>query len=104
MVQGCLGNELNRRVISNKALEAVAAMSELSGMHGRDQLLEALAEIRAELDTGAEWENDTLPRFLEAFAALLGSIENAYLNTGRPVPTDPWELMVTAIRGASSYE
>lgn len=51
-----------------------------------------------------EWENDTIPRFLEAFSALLGSIENAYVNTGRVVPADPWELVAEAIRGARSYE
>ena len=56
------------------------------------------------VDAGQEWENDSLPGFLEAFGALLGSIDQAYLNTGRPVPEDPWVLLADALAGARHYE
>ncbi len=82
----------------------VEAVSEYLGLKGRQHLLDALSELQSELETGVSWENDTISRFLEAFSALLGSIENAYTNTGRTVPTDPWELVAEAIRGARSYE
>lgn len=82
----------------------VAAVSECPALDGRGQVLGALEDLQAELASGVEWENDTLPRFLDAFSALLGSIEYAYINTGEPVPTDPWELMAAAVRGARSHE
>jgi hypothetical protein len=51
-----------------------------------------------------DWENSTLERFLDAFNALPGSIENAYTNTGRPVPESPWTLVAEALKGARFYE
>jgi hypothetical protein len=82
----------------------VATVSEYPALQGRRTLLDALDELHSELQSGATWENDTLPRFLEAFSALLGSVENAYVNTGREVPTNPWEVAAEVIRGARSYE
>ena len=38
--------------------------------------------------------------FLDSFAALLGSIENVYVNEGKPVPTDPWVILAEVFRGA----
>jgi hypothetical protein len=85
-------------------LGVVAGVNEHPALSGRDQVLEALDELQSELAAGDTWENDTLPRFLDALAALLGSIENDYVNTGRPIPADPWELMAAAVRGARAYE
>jgi hypothetical protein len=79
-------------------------MSEYPGLRGRDQLLKVVEALQSELDAGVEWENDTLGRYLEGLGALLGSIENAYINTGRPVPDDPWVILADVIRGATSYE
>jgi hypothetical protein len=65
--------------------------------------LEELASV-ARTEHGDSWENVTLPGFLEAMAAWLHSYERAYTNTGRPIPDDPWEIMVAAVRAAAMYE
>lgn len=71
---------------------------------GRDTVVAFLGDLSRELDEGADWENDTLSRYLEALGALLDSIENTYINNGEPVPQDPWELMIRALKGARHYE
>ena len=82
----------------------VAAMGQDQSMPGRDHLVEIVEQLQAELEAGAEWDNDTLVRFLGGFGALLGSIENAYVNTGRELPSDPWVLVGEALLGARHYE
>ena len=79
-------------------------MSDLAGLVGRDAVVNIVCELCTELDGGIQWENDSLPAYLEAFGALLGSIENAYINSGQPVPEDPWELIGRALKGARDYE
>ncbi len=72
---------------------------------GRDQLLHAISEVLTDFENGAEdWEHNGLDGFLEAWAALLGSIENGYTNTDRPVPMDPWQIVADSLRGARYYE
>jgi hypothetical protein len=73
---------------------------------GRDKLAAVLEELSGEARSGRveAWENDTLPAYLEALAAWLRSYEHAYKNTGRPVPTDPWEVLAAAVRAATIYE
>jgi hypothetical protein len=82
----------------------VGAVTDLPGLGGGDQVIEVLERLQAELLSGAEWENDDLGRFLEGFGALLGSIENAYINAGSPAPDDPWVLVAAALLGARFYE
>jgi hypothetical protein len=82
----------------------VATVSEFPGLAGRQKLLQAVEELQAELAAGADWENDTITRYLKGFGALLESIENAYLNTGREVPSDPWTVVTDVFRGARNYE
>ncbi len=79
-------------------------MSDLEGLAGRDAVVNILGELCTELDSGTEWENDSLRRYLEALGALLGSIENTYVNSEQPVPNDPWELIGRALKGARHYE
>jgi hypothetical protein len=79
-------------------------MTNRDSLDGRDEVLDALDALQAELASGADWENSTLERFLDAFSALLGSVENVYINGGRPVPTSPWTLVAEALRGARFYE
>ena len=74
-------------------------------LNGRDELIAAIDELRAELAAGADgWENNSLDRYLEALGALLGSIENAYLNEGQAVPQNAWSVMAEVVRGARFYE
>lgn len=72
----------------------------------KETLVATLEELanEARSERGDSWENVTLPQFLESMAAWLRSYERAYTNTGRPVPNDPWEVMVAAVRAATLYE
>jgi hypothetical protein len=72
----------------------------------KESLVATLEELanEARSEHGDSWENVTLPAFLEAMAAWLRSYERAYTNTGRPIPNDPWEIMVAAVRAATLYE
>jgi hypothetical protein len=73
---------------------------------GRDKLVVVLEELAAEARSGRteEWENDTLPAYLEALAAWLRVYEQAYINTGKPVPADVWDVVAAAARAARIYE
>ena len=74
-------------------------------MPGRDHLVEIVEQLQAELEAGAEWDNDTLVRFLDGFGALLGSSENAYVNTGRDLPSDSgcwWVRLFSGLATMSS--
>jgi hypothetical protein len=73
---------------------------------GRELLIETLEQLSldARSERGDSWENVTLPAFLEAMAAWLRSYEHAYMNTGRPVPEDVWEVVAAAVRAATIYE
>jgi hypothetical protein len=73
---------------------------------GREELVAALEQLADEARSGRTetWENDTLPAFLEAPAAWLKVFGQAYANTGRPIPTDPWEVLAAAVRAATIYE
>lgn len=79
-------------------------VTEYPALAGRHQVLAAVAALQEDLAAGTEWENDTLLTFLEAFAALLASVENAYVNAGERVPDDPWQIMAKALLGAPRYE
>ena len=84
-----------RRVVDPGATEAAG---------GRAYAISVLSELVAELSGECDWENDTLVRYLDAFGALLGSIDNSYKNAGREVPSDPWVILADALRGARYYE
>jgi hypothetical protein len=73
---------------------------------GRDKLIATLEELAGEARSGRvdSWENDTLSTYLEALAAWLRVYEQAYVNTGRPVPSDPWDILTAAVRAATIYE
>jgi hypothetical protein len=73
---------------------------------GREELVAILEELAGEARAGRtdDWENKTLPAYLEALAAWLGAYENAYINTDRVVPTDPWEILTAAVQAATIYE
>jgi hypothetical protein len=51
------------------------------------------------------WENDTLERFLEAWAAWLADAGGWFERQGRPVPDQPtWDLVADMVRAARVYE
>ncbi|WP_420818475.1 DUF7660 family protein [Nocardioides speluncae] len=48
--------------------------------------------------------NPTLPRFLEALAAVIESIPQHYANAGQPVPALDWRHFVEMLVAATGYE
>jgi len=84
----------------------VLAVTNEQVLSGREEVEDALLGLLQELRDGAgeDWENPTLERYLEAFGALLGGIENVYINTGKPLPESPWTLVARALLGARYYE
>ncbi len=51
-----------------------------------------------------DWENWTIPQYLEAMAAWLESYENAWTNRGEEPPTDGWVIFGHALQAAARYE
>lgn len=52
-----------------------------------------------------DWENANLERFLEAMAAWVRVMENAYKNTGRQFPNQPsWKMVADILYAAKMYE
>lgn len=54
----------------------------------------------------AEWENDTLPRFLDALARYLDDLDGWCRNNAPDIDPEvaQWRLMAVALSGASVYE
>lgn len=72
----------------------------------RDRLVATLRALAAECANGppARWENDTLPRYLEALARWLQDCDGYYANQGVPLPTSGWEIVRDALDAATVYE
>ncbi len=51
-----------------------------------------------------DWENWTIPQFLEAMAAWLDVYEQAWRNRGEQPPTDGWVVFEAALRMGAYYE
>lgn len=82
----------------------VTAMTSRDPLAGRELTLSVVDQLLDELKRDNDWENPTLERYLEAFGALLASIENHYTNTGQQLPDDPWVIMAEVLKGARYYE
>lgn len=54
---------------------------------------------------GSQWENGTLPTYLEAMQAWTEDMDGYYLNTGQPIPENvPWQVFADILRAARVYE
>lgn len=54
---------------------------------------------------GCDWENDTLPNYLDALAAFSESIEGYFLHRKQAMPVQPsWKLMAEILLAARVYE
>ena len=52
-----------------------------------------------------EWENHSLPWYIEAIGAVVASKDGYYLNTKEPVPEQPtWRMMAEILFYARYYE
>ncbi|HTF53530.1 MAG TPA: hypothetical protein VK735_39310 [Pseudonocardia sp.] len=64
-----------------------------------DQLADSFVE---ESET---WENDSLERFLRAWAVWLFEMDGYFKNIGQPVPESPsWQLIAQMLLAARVYE
>jgi hypothetical protein len=72
----------------------------------KDRLLGQVRELLADWSDGppANWDNKTLPDYLEALAGWLNDCEGYYRSRGVPVPWNGWEVMAAAMRAATVYE
>ncbi|HEY3465255.1 MAG TPA: hypothetical protein VGL47_08990 [Amycolatopsis sp.] len=72
----------------------------------REHVVATLRALLAEWSDGppANWENTSLPRYLEALAAWLQDCDGYYANQGLPFPEGGWEVMRDALQAAKSYE
>ena len=52
----------------------------------------------------ADWENVTVPDYLDAFASWLEDCDGYYADRGVAVPGNGWEVVAAAVRAAAIYE
>lgn len=53
----------------------------------------------------ANWENDILETYLEAFSGWVDDMEGVFLNSGEPMPKDfDWKLLARMFLAARNYE
>jgi len=70
-----------------------------------DRLIATVRRLLSEWRDGPPpWENDTLPRYLEAFAAWLDDRDGYYANRGSVTPTNGWRVVADALQAAVVYE
>jgi hypothetical protein len=72
----------------------------------RDDFAAFVDALRSDLSTHpAEWENQTLERFLEALSAWVRDMDGYYQNHRRPVPATPdWRNVAEMLLAAKIYE
>ncbi|TDC30988.1 hypothetical protein E1261_11975 [Kribbella albertanoniae] len=75
-------------------------------MRTRDDLAHFLRVAMADLQARPrKWENSTLERFLEAWAAWVEDLPGWYANRGADVPDQPdWNLVANMVLAARIYE
>ena len=72
----------------------------------REDLAVFVQRLRADLLARSdEWENATLERFLEAFAAWCVDMPGYFADIGEPLPEQPnWHLVARMLSAAAVYE
>jgi len=72
----------------------------------KERLVAAARELLADWSDGppANWENLSLPDYLEALAAWLNDCDGYYASRGVPIPWNGWEVTRAALRAATIYE
>jgi len=80
--------------------------TKLNEVKTRQDLVEFIAVLRQDLETNPDnWENPTLPRFLEAMGAWVESMDRFYRNQGVEFSEhQPWELFAAMLLAARVYE
>ncbi len=75
-------------------------------VRSKEDFVAVVRELERSLrEKPATWENDTLPRFLEAMAAWTEVMDGYYRNIGDAVPREPsWRLFADILSAAAVYE
>lgn len=78
----------------------------LDTVRTRRDLVDFLDALLSDLEADPDgWENPSLDAYLEALARWLGSMDQLFINTERPVPDAPtWQLMGLALLAAKTHE
>ena len=78
----------------------------VKGIRSRQDLVEFISAMRQDLETNPDnWENPTLPRFLEAMGAWVEAMDQFYRNQGVEFSEQqPWEVFATILLAARIYE
>ena len=77
-----------------------------AGVQSRSTFVEFVRKLREDHDSNpSEWENLSLPDFLDALANWTEDMDGFYANTGRRFPTDVnWQFLVDLLMAARIYE
>jgi hypothetical protein len=72
----------------------------------REELSKYVYELLKELEqNGEEWENNTLPNFLDAMGAWIEDMNGFYMNTKtEPVNVNRWQMFADILAAATVYE
>lgn len=74
-------------------------------IQNREDFLKFLQYFREYLEEKPSgWENQTLPGFLEAMEAFVGSLDSYYMNRGENMPEINWNVFAVILEAASIYE
>lgn len=78
---------------------------ELAGVRTREDFVTVTRRLAASLnDSPEEWENPTLPRYLDALAAWIEDMDGFYERRGEIAPEIPWKVFAEIIVAAKYYE
>ena len=79
---------------------------QIETIRSRRDFVAFVRALRLDLrDDPTSWENDDLPRFLEALAAWAEAMDGYYINQGKPVPQQPdWRVAASMLMAAKIYE
>ncbi|MDA0644764.1 DUF7660 family protein [Nonomuraea ferruginea] len=84
---------------------SMASPQDADTVQSREDLVRYVKSLHQELINGADWENPTLDRYLEALAAWMDSSPGFYRNMGQPEPVDAtWSFVAHALGAATIYE
>ncbi|MGN7784603.1 DUF7660 family protein [Niabella sp. 22666] len=76
-------------------------------IHNRQTFIEFITQLRIDFTKNSDnWENKTLPDFLEAISAYAEDIQGYYDNTQQNINANEasWKLFADIFKGATMYE
>jgi hypothetical protein len=84
----------------------VAGCPSAPAVRHKDRLVAAVRELVADWSDGppANWDNHSLPDYLESLAAWLEDCDGYYAERGVLIPWNGWEVVQNAMRAATVYE